>query len=93
KIIEEGSRTFVMRGSTELSRLEKLTDMKFEDMNCATVAGLAMAFLGRVPARGESFEMEGLKIQILDADRRRVHWMRVQLPEVTGGDPKEATEK
>ena len=93
KIIEEGSRTFVMRGSTELSRLEKLTDMKFEDMNCTTVAGLAMAFLGRVPARGESFEMEGLKIQILDADRRRVHWMRVQLPEVTGGDPKEATEK
>jgi Mg2+/Co2+ transporter CorC len=43
-----------------------------------------MAYLGRVPARGESFDMEDLKVQILDADRRRVHWIRIQLPEVSG---------
>ncbi|HTY61027.1 MAG TPA: hemolysin family protein [Acidobacteriota bacterium] len=93
KIIEEGARTFVMRGSTEVSRLEELAGMRFESMNCATVAGLAMAYLGRVPARGESFDMEGLKVQILDADRRRVHWMRIQLPEVSAGDSQEATDK
>ena len=91
KIIEEGSRTFVMRGSTELSRLEELAGMKFENMNCATVAGLVMAYLGRVPARGESFDLEGLKVQILDADRRRVHWIRIQLPEVAGSDSKGRT--
>jgi putative hemolysin len=84
KIIEEGFRTYVVRGSTELSRLEELVDMKFENMNCATVAGLVMAYLGRVPARGESFDMEDLKVQILDADRRRVHWIRIQLPEISG---------
>jgi putative hemolysin len=84
KIIEEGFRTFVLRGSTELCRLEELAGMKFENMNCATVAGLVMAYLGRVPARGESFDMEDLKVQILDADRRRVHWIRIQLPEVAG---------
>lgn len=89
KIIEEGSGTFVMRGSTELSRFEELVDMKFENRNCATVAGLVMAFLGRVPARGESFDLEGLKVQILDADRRRVHWVRVRQKEVTSGDSKE----
>jgi putative hemolysin len=90
KIIEEGFRTFVLRGSTELCRLEELAGMKFENMNCATVAGLVMAYLGRVPARGESFDMEDLKVQILDADRRRVHWIRIQLPEVSG---KEANDK
>lgn len=83
KIIEESARTFVLRGSTELSRLEELAGTKYEDTNCATVAGLVMAFLGRVPARGESFDMEGLKIQILDADLRRVHWVRIQLPEIS----------
>ena len=86
KIIEEGFRTFVLRGSTELFRLEELAGMKFESMNCATVAGLVMAHLGRVPARGESFDMENLKVQILDADRRRVHWIRIQLPEISGND-------
>ncbi len=93
KIIEEGSRTFVLRGSTELCRLEELAGMKFENMNCATVAGLVMAHLGRVPARGESFDMEDLKVQILDADRRRVHWIRIQLPEVSGNDSKETNDK
>lgn len=93
KIIEEGFRTYVLRGSTELSRLEELADMKFENMNCATVAGLVMAYLGRVPARGESFDMEDLKVQILDADRRRVHWIRIQLPEVYGNDSKATNDK
>ncbi len=93
KIIEEGSRSFVMRGGTELSRLVELTGMKFVDMNCATVAGLTMAYLGRVPARGESFEMDGLKVQILDADRRRVHWVRIQLPEVAGSESRKIGDK
>jgi CBS domain containing-hemolysin-like protein len=81
KVIEEGARSYVMRGSTELSRLKEIADRDFEYLNCATVAGLVMAFLGRVPARGESFDLEGLKVQVLDADRKRVHWIRVQLPE------------
>jgi len=81
KIIEEGPRTFVMRGSTELSRLEELTGRKFDDLNCTTVAGLIMGFLGRVPSPGEAFEMEGLRVQILDADRKRAHWIRIQLPD------------
>jgi len=81
KVIEEGARSFVMRGSTELSRLEEVASRKFENMNCATVAGLVMAFLGRVPARGETFDLDGIKVQVLDADRKRVHWVRIQLPE------------
>jgi putative hemolysin len=81
KIIEEGPRSFVVRGSTELSRIEELTDRKFDDLNCSTVAGLVMGYLGRVPAPGEAFELEGIKVQVLDADRKRVHWIRIQLPE------------
>jgi putative hemolysin len=82
RIIEEGPRCFVVRGSTELSRLEELANKKFEDMNCSTVAGLVMAYLGRVPVTGEAFELEGFRVQILDADRKRVHWIRIQLPEI-----------
>ncbi|MBN1571436.1 MAG: HlyC/CorC family transporter [Acidobacteria bacterium] len=89
KIIEEGGRSYVLRGSTELSRLEDIATRKFENLSCATVAGLVMAYLGRVPARGESFDLNGLKIQILDADRKRVHWVRIQLPEIPGDEAQE----
>jgi len=81
KVIEEGPRTFVVRGSTELDRLEDLTGRRFENLDCSTVAGLVIAYLGRVPAPGEVFDLHGLSVRILDADRKRVHWIRIQLPE------------
>jgi putative hemolysin len=92
-IIKEGSGNLMMRGSTELSRLEELAGRKFENQNCTTVAGLVMAYLGRVPARGESFDLEGLKVQILDADRKRIHRMRIQLPNVSNEEPPAAGAK
>ncbi len=83
KIIEEGPRTFVVRGSTELARLEELAGREFDDLNSSTVAGLVMAYLGRVPAPGEVFDLAGMSVRILDSDRKRVHWIRIQLPEDT----------
>jgi putative hemolysin len=82
KIIEEGPRSFVIRGSTELSKLEERIRRKFEGLNCSTVGGLVMSFLGRVPAPGEEFDYEGLNIRILDADRRRIYWIRIQMSEM-----------
>jgi CBS domain containing-hemolysin-like protein len=88
KVIEDGPRSYVVRGSTELSRLEELAGRKFENTNCSTAAGLVMAYLGRVPAPGEAFDLEGLRVQILDADRKRVNWIRIQLPDVSDDDIK-----
>jgi CBS domain containing-hemolysin-like protein len=83
KIVEENPGNFVVHGSTELFRLEELTGRKFGDLNCSTAAGLVIAFLGRVPAPGEAFEMDGARVKILDADRKRVHWIRIQLQDVS----------
>lgn len=83
KIIEEGPGSYVVRGSTELSRFEELAGRKFENLNCSTAAGLVMAYLGRVPVSGEAFDLEGLRIQILDADRKRVYWIRILLPDIS----------
>ena len=80
QIIEEGPRSFVIRGSTELQKLEERIQRKFGDVNCTTVAGLVMSYLGRVPAPGETFEYQGLTVQILDADRKRIYWIRIHLP-------------
>jgi CBS domain containing-hemolysin-like protein len=85
KIIEEGPGTFVIRGSTELAMLEERVETKFEGLNCSTVGGLVMSFLGRVPAPGEVFDYGKLHIRILDADRRRVYWVRIRIPESEAG--------
>jgi magnesium and cobalt transporter len=52
-------------------------------MNCSTVGGLVTAYLGRVPAPGEEFDLEGLRVQVLDADRKRVRRIRIRQPRLS----------
>ncbi len=81
EIVEEGPRSYAVGGSAPIQRLEELTGKKFAGLDCTTTAGLIVAFLGRVPAPGEEFDLQGVHIQILDADRKRVQRIRIQLPE------------
>jgi CBS domain containing-hemolysin-like protein len=34
--------------------------------------------VGRVPSVGESFEIDGLILEVLEAERRRIHKVRVR---------------
>jgi CBS domain containing-hemolysin-like protein len=43
--------------------------------------------VGRVPAAGESFEIDGLFVEVLEAERRRIH--RVRLRRVPVASPAE----
>jgi CBS domain containing-hemolysin-like protein len=81
EIVDEGGGRYVVRGGTEIHLLEELSGRKFAGAGDATVAGLVTTFLGRVPSPGEEFEMGGLQVRILDADRKRVHRLRIQLRE------------
>jgi CBS domain containing-hemolysin-like protein len=80
EIVTEKEGQHTVRGSTELYRFEELVGKRFEGVDCSTVAGLIVAYLGRVPAPGEEFDMDGLRIHILEADRKRIHRVRVSLP-------------
>ncbi|MGA2263443.1 MAG: hemolysin family protein [Acidobacteriota bacterium] len=81
EIIEESPTSFVFRGSTELDHLEELAGKKFAGCDASTVAGLIAARLGRIPAPSEEFDLEGMKVQILDADRKRIRRLRIRFPQ------------
>jgi len=80
EVVEENPGSYAVRGSTNLDRLEDLTGKKFVNRDASTVAGLVAAYLGRIPAPGEEFDLEGMRVQILNADRKRIHRLRIQLP-------------
>jgi putative hemolysin len=83
-IIEESPGNYIVRGSADLGRVEETLDKRFECGSCSTIAGVVMSYLGRVPAPGEEFDLDGLRIRILDADRKRVH--RLRLHKAVGRD-------
>lgn len=50
-----------------------------------TVGGLVMAMLGRIPAPGDHFELEGYRLEVMDMDGRRVDKILVTRSEPAAG--------
>jgi putative hemolysin len=47
-----------------------------------TVGGYLLAHLGRVPVVGETFEVDALAVEVLEAERRRINRVRIRRREV-----------
>lgn len=74
---EDGS--FTASGNLDLDRLEELADFRpSEDLESTTLGGLVCEHLGQVPAAGARLRLDGLEIEVLAADERRVNQVRVR---------------
>jgi magnesium and cobalt transporter len=76
RLVEDGR--YRVKATTEIGNFNRAFATHFSDDDVDTVGGLVINELGRLPKRGESLEMEGLKIQVLRADTRRVHSLLVE---------------
>ncbi len=85
-LVQEADGVYRVRGVAELDEVARLTGLTLPDsLNGAafdTVSGFALAAFRKIPAPGEAVEQDGLRIEILEADERRIH--RVRLARVAG---------
>ncbi len=56
-----------------------------EDEDFETIGGFVLARLGTIPAAGEVFDEEGVRITVLEADERRITRLRIDLPAAPPG--------
>ncbi|MEZ5399848.1 MAG: hemolysin family protein [Bryobacteraceae bacterium] len=69
----------VVSGNFDLDHLADLFDFRpDEETESTTVGGLVTEWLGRVPKAGEELERDGMRIQVLAADERRVSQVRIE---------------
>ncbi len=76
---EQGGR-YRVKALTQIADLNAALGSKFSDETTDTVGGLVIAHLGRLPKRGESLTVEGVRFQVLRADSRRVYTLLVDKP-------------
>ena len=69
-----------MSGKTEIEAIEEALDIDLDDGDFHTVGGLVFTRLGRVPAAGEIVRCGPLRIEVLEADERRIHKLRISAP-------------
>jgi putative hemolysin len=90
--VDDGS--VLVKGSTEIRRIELEFDTELEADDFTTVAGLVINELGHLPARGERLEFKGFEFEVLEADNRRVNLVRLRpLAQPSSDEPKEVTQQ
>jgi len=77
-IVDEGNGRFVFSGKVGVDEIVQRLAVEIEREGFETVGGYVLSRIGRVPTVGERFEFDGLSVEVLDAERRRVNKVRVQ---------------
>ncbi|MBM3346955.1 MAG: CBS domain-containing protein [Betaproteobacteria bacterium] len=77
-IVKEESGAWRVKAQTEIADFNTAFGTEFPDDEFDTVGGLVIHRFGRLPKRGEAVTMGELRFQVLRADSRRLHVLKVQ---------------
>ena len=77
-IVEEPGDAWVFSAKVDIDELTERLGVDIEREGFETIGGYLMSRLGRVPAVGEHVIEDGLDIEVLEAERRRVLKVRVR---------------
>ena len=91
EIVEGEDGYWDVLGSTEIDKIERLFDADLEDEDYTTIAGLVTSEAGYVPKVGEHLTLRGLAIEILKADEKKIHLIRLRPSENVGEEDAESS--
>ena len=77
-VVDEGNGAVLVTGKADFETVADRLGLQIEAEGFETFGGYLLANLGRVPAVGERFEVGALSVEVLDAERRRIHRVRVR---------------
>ena len=80
-IVDEGNGSFVFSGKVDIDEVVERLKIPIEREGFETVGGFLLSHIGRVPAVGERFDIDGLSVEVIDAERRRINKVRIAKPE------------
>jgi putative hemolysin len=80
-VVDEGNGTFVFSGAADVDEIADRLHVPIEREGFETVGGFLLSHLGHVPAIGETFDIDGLHVEVIDAERRRVRKVRISRAE------------
>lgn len=77
-IVQEPDGAFVFSAKVAIEEMTERLGITIEEEGFETVGGYVLTRAGRVPAAGETFTADGVSIEVLEAERRRIHKVRVR---------------
>ena len=78
EIIEGDDGYWDILGSTEIDKIERLFGIEIDDDDFTTIAGLVTSEAGYVPKVGEILNLNGLEVEIRQADDKKIGMLRIR---------------
>jgi magnesium and cobalt exporter, CNNM family len=72
----EADGAILVAGRVNVDRLEQALETSLADGDVGTVGGLVASAFGRIPRPGEKMDYRGFVVEVVDAERKRVHRVR-----------------
>ena len=82
-VVDEGNGRFLFNGKVDIDEVAQRLNVEIERDGFETVGGFLLNHLGRVPSVGEHVDIDGLHVEVLEVDRRRVSKVRITRREAT----------
>ena len=73
----EPNGVWVVPAVVHVKEIEQVFEIEFEDRDFDTVGGMVVSAFGRVPVVGETLSTNGIDVEVLEADRKRVQLVRL----------------
>ena len=87
RIVDEGHGQFLLSGSVHVDEMANLLKVTIVGQGFETVGGYLLSRLGRVPAVGEHLDVDGIDVEIVETEQRRITRVRMRkLQPVTTND-------
>lgn len=77
-IMKQVDGSYTVKALTLIEDFNTFFNTGFDEGTSDTVGGLVLVQLGHVPERGESIELNGMEFEVLRADSRRIHLLKVK---------------
>jgi CBS domain containing-hemolysin-like protein len=77
-IIEKGLNIYEVDASCSIDTVRRHLALQLPGQQADTIGGAIVESLGRIPAAGESIELEHYKVTVLAADLKRIRTLRVE---------------
>ena len=77
-VVDVGQGTYVFSGKANFDEVRDRLHVEIEPEGFETVGGYVLTRVGRVPSVGETFELDGLVVEVVEAERRRIHRVKIR---------------
>ncbi len=77
-VTQNGPADYTVSGEVKVEEVEELFDADLSDEDFITMSGFITHHLGRLPKKGETLEVKGFILEILEVDQKRVLKLRIR---------------